>query len=66
LDERAAQASLQERRHRADVDDDWAKSRSYGVTGVPTFVANFNGVVGAQPYETLEALVKEAGARPKK
>ena len=44
------------------VDEDWSKSRSYGVTGVPTFVAGGYGVVGAQPYEALEQLVKEAGA----
>ena len=31
------------------VDADWAKSRQYGVTGVPTFVAGGYGVVGAQP-----------------
>ena len=36
--------------------------RSYGVTGVPTFVAGRHGVVGAQPYETLEKLVQQAGA----
>ena len=46
----------------AAVDEDWAKSRSYGVTGVPTFVAGGYGVVGAQPYEALEKLMKEAGA----
>jgi len=44
------------------VDEDWAKSRSYGVTGVPTFVAGGYGVVGAQPYEALEQLMKEAEA----
>ena len=38
------------------VDADWAKSRQYGVTGVPTFVAGGYGVVGAQPYEALEQL----------
>jgi predicted DsbA family dithiol-disulfide isomerase len=63
LDGAAAQASLEARRHRADVDDDWARSRSLGVTGIPTFVADFNAVVGAQPYETLEALVIRAGAK---
>jgi predicted DsbA family dithiol-disulfide isomerase len=31
------------------------------VTGVPTFVIGRNGVVGAQPYEALEQLVKQAG-----
>src|SRR5215471_7636496 len=44
------------------VDADWAKSHAYGVTGVPTFVAARYGVVGAQPYETLEALLVRAGA----
>ena len=32
----------------------------YGVTGVPTFVIGDRGVVGAQPYEALEQLVKRA------
>ena len=45
------------------VDADWAKSRQYGVTGVPTFVANMTGVVGAQPYDVLERLVTEVGAK---
>jgi len=44
------------------VDTDWQRSRAYGITGVPTFVANGRGVVGAQPYEVLEQLVVLAGA----
>ena len=46
----------------AAVDEDWAKSRAYGVTGVPTYVAGGFGVVGAQPYEALEQLMNEVGA----
>jgi predicted DsbA family dithiol-disulfide isomerase len=42
------------------IDADWEKSHDYGVTGVPTFVAGRQGVVGAQPYETLERLVAVA------
>ena len=42
------------------VDQDWARSRGFGITGVPTFVAGGYGVVGAQPYETLEKLVRHA------
>ena len=34
---------------------------SYGVTGVPTFVAGGYGVVGAQPYETLEQFLEQVG-----
>lgn len=63
LDERKARAVLAERRFKDAVDADWAKSRSYGVTGVPTFVCNGQGLVGAQPYETLERLMAEIGAR---
>jgi predicted DsbA family dithiol-disulfide isomerase len=54
---------LAERRFKEAVDADWAKSRQWGVTGVPTFVANRYGVVGAQPYETLAQLLERAGAR---
>lgn len=57
-----ARAVLAERRFKDAVDADWLKSHRYGVTGVPTFVAARYGVVGAQPYETLEQLVQRAGA----
>jgi predicted DsbA family dithiol-disulfide isomerase len=60
-----ARAVLAERRFKDAVDADWAKSRAYGVTGVPTFVAARYGVVGAQPYETLVELVRKAGAAPR-
>jgi predicted DsbA family dithiol-disulfide isomerase len=44
------------------VDEDWKKSRQYGITGVPTFVAGGHGVVGAQPYEAIAHLLREVGA----
>ena len=55
-----AREVIEKRTHQDAVDADWAKSRQYGVTGVPTFVAGNRGVVGAQPYEVLEELVKQA------
>jgi predicted DsbA family dithiol-disulfide isomerase len=55
-----ARRVLQDRTFKAAVDADWALSRRYGVTGVPTFVAGRRGVVGAQPYEVLEQLVRQA------
>jgi predicted DsbA family dithiol-disulfide isomerase len=58
-----ARAALAERRFKDAVDADWAKSRDYGITGVPTFVAEAHGVVGAQPYEVLVKLLEKAGAR---
>jgi len=55
-----ARAVLESRSFKEAIDVDWSRSRSYGITGVPTFVAGGYGVVGAQPYETLEHLVKRA------
>ena len=62
LDVCAAREVLQSRRFSDAVDADWDLSRRYGVTGVPTFVAAQKAVVGAQPYEVLESLLREAGA----
>jgi predicted DsbA family dithiol-disulfide isomerase len=53
---------LDERLFKEVVDDDWARARRYGVTGVPTFACDGQGLVGAQPYEALEGLIKQAGA----
>ena len=53
---------LEKRTFKEAVDRDWALSRRYGITGVPTFVAGDSEVVGAQPYEVLERLVKEAAS----
>ena len=62
LDAEDAREALRERRFRDAVDADWARSAELGVTGVPTFVAASQGVVGAQPYEAIEQLVVAAGA----
>jgi predicted DsbA family dithiol-disulfide isomerase len=57
-----AREVLERRTFKAAVDADWALSRRYGVTGVPTFVVGRQGVVGAQPYEVLEQLVRQAAS----
>ena len=58
----SAREAIEQRTFKDAVDTDWAKSREIGVTGVPTFVAGGYGVVGAQPYEAIEKLIKEVGA----
>ena len=61
-----ARTVLDEERFKDAVDADWEKSRQYGVTGVPTFVAGGHGLVGAQPYEAIaHMLTNEAGAQPR-
>jgi len=59
LPEDEAKKVLAERRYKDAVDADWAKSAQYGVTGVPTYVCNGYGVVGAQSYETLERFMDQ-------
>jgi predicted DsbA family dithiol-disulfide isomerase len=61
----AARQALQTRQFRAAVNADWQRARALGITGVPTFVANGRGVVGAQPYAVLERLVCLAGGTPR-
>ena len=65
LDAAQAEEVLVDRTMQAAVDKDWAYARELGVTGVPTFVAGGRAVVGAQPYEILEKLVRLAGAEPR-
>jgi predicted DsbA family dithiol-disulfide isomerase len=63
LPESEARDALESRSYRAKVDADWSRSAELGVTGVPTFVVNGEGIVGAQPYPILEQFVADAGAR---
>ncbi len=53
---------LETRSFRDAVDRDWLQARSMGLTGVPAFAAGQSGVMGAQPYEVLEQLIRRAGA----
>ena len=63
LDVEAANEVLQNRTFKDAVDADWDKSRQYGVTGVPTFVAGGRGCVGAQPYEAIADMLESVGAK---
>jgi predicted DsbA family dithiol-disulfide isomerase len=60
--EEEAHEVLESRSFAPAVEGDWRRSTDLGVTGVPTFVIEGRGVVGAQPYETLEQLVTQSGA----
>lgn len=59
-----ARQVLETRSFSARVDEDWARARQFGITGVPTFVAGGYGLVGAQPYEALDKLVTTAAESP--
>lgn len=65
LDPDEAEAVVLGGRFADAVDQDWDYSRHSGVTAVPTFVAGFQRIVGAQPYNTLARLLVEAGAEPR-
>jgi len=53
LDINEARSVIKDRTFKKNIDEDWKKSRKYGVTGVPTFVYSGQSLVGAQPYENL-------------
>ncbi len=53
-----AQKVLETRAFKEAVDLDWSRAYAMGVTAVPTFVLKQQAVVGAQPYEALEQLMK--------
>ena len=58
LDRDAAEEMIRKRSFQDAVDADWKHAHELGVTGVPTFVFGNRGLVGAQPYETLEQLIR--------
>jgi predicted DsbA family dithiol-disulfide isomerase len=63
LPEQEARSVLESRTFREAVDSDWSRSYAFGVTAVPTFVIDRHSVVGAQPYEALEGLLKTCGIK---
>jgi predicted DsbA family dithiol-disulfide isomerase len=58
-DPEKARRALEEGRFRAAVDQDWQRSRSMGITAVPTFVNNGRHLVGAQSYRELARFISQ-------
>jgi predicted DsbA family dithiol-disulfide isomerase len=54
-----AQNVLETRAFKEAVDMDWILAKRMGITAVPTFVVNKQGLVGAQPYEVLEEFLQD-------
>ena len=63
LPENEARTVLEERTHKNAVDEDWNRSLNMGIRAVPTFVAQGQALVGAQPYEELERFLLACNAR---
>ncbi len=63
LEKEACHEVLAARSFRTAVDADWRRARTMQLNGVPAFLMGEQGVVGAQPYEVLEQLLRQAGAR---
>lgn len=63
LRDREARQVLMSRTFKEAVDTDWSRCRALGITAVPTFVIDHQGVVGFQPYEVLEQLLKTKNIR---
>jgi predicted DsbA family dithiol-disulfide isomerase len=54
-----AQNVLETRAFKEAVDMDWILAKRMGITAVPTFVVNKQGLVGAQPYDVLEKFLQD-------
>ena len=65
LPEKEAREVLQIRVFKEAVDSDWDLAHGLGISAVPTFVLNHQTVVGAQPYEVLEQLLRHNGIKRK-
>ena len=63
LPQNMARHVLEDRPYREAVDSDWQRARGFGISAVPTFVIENQGLVGAQPFEQLETFLTSAGAR---
>ena len=61
LDKNEANDVIKNRTFKSSVDKDWQKSRTYGVTEVPTYIYNNQSVVGAQPIENLIEFLNHFG-----
>ncbi len=63
LDEAEARSVLESDKYLADVRDDQATARAFGISGVPFFVLDRKfGVSGAQPAEVLLSALRQAYA----
>ncbi len=63
LPEKEARSILELRAFKEPVDSDWLRSRTLGVTGVPTFFVDDRVIVGFPPYELLEQYLEACGAK---
>jgi len=57
LDGDEARDVIVKRSYMDEVDQDWVRSSTSGITAVPTFVLGSFNLVGAQPYEKLAELL---------
>ncbi len=65
LPEGEAKKVLETRAFRGVIDFDWARSRRMGVTEIPTIVIGQHSLMGAQPYDAFEQLMRVCGIEKK-
>ena len=50
---------LDGKKYDKNVNDDLALGQAVGVSGTPTFYINGTQLVGAQPYESIKAVIEQ-------
>ncbi len=58
LDRKDARNVIAQRLFKDQVDADWQLARDNAISAVPTFMINKDRLVGAQPYEKLQNLMR--------
>ena len=66
LPEKEVRSVLELRTFKEAVDSDWLRSRTLGITVVPTFVIDHQAIVGAQSYEVLEQFLINCGIKKRR
>ena len=61
LDDQGMVAALDDRRYAARVEEDLDLAERIGLTGVPAFIIGDRLVMGAQPYEIFEEVMRQLG-----
>lgn len=62
LDAEAMERAIAEGEYRHFIDEDVQLSADIGLTGVPAFIIGNRAIVGAQPYEAFEQVMRLLGA----
>jgi predicted DsbA family dithiol-disulfide isomerase len=66
LPQEEAREVLEERKFKREVNEDWSRAYSLGISAVPTMLLNQKAIVGAQSYEVMERFMEMSGIKKRR